>query len=163
MKQKILLIIGGVVLLASAVAVGRFTTPTKTVEKEKIVYQDKIITKIVYQKDTSHRKNKVTIKFVKILPDGTKTIETKTYDSSEIEILEKNNLDQTKDTKTVIDKEKLVEFQKGDWMFSFGVKSDLGFNPAYGVFINRRILGPFYLGAFGFTDQTFGASAGIIF
>jgi hypothetical protein len=160
MVKKVLI---ALLVLGVGVAIGKFATPSKVVEKEVIKYVDKIVEKKVYVKDTTKKNNKVTVRFVKILPDGTKTIETKTYDNSVIEITQNGTIDTNKETTLDKSTEKVVEYKKNDWMVSLGVKTDLGFVPAYGITVDRRIIGPFYLGAFAFTDQSFGLKVGISF
>lgn len=160
MVKQILILL---VVLGVGVAIGKFATPTKLIEKEVIKYVDKIVEKKVYVKDTSKKNNKVTIQFVKILPDGTKTIETKTYDQSVIEITQNEKTDTNKETNIDKTTEKVVEYRHDDWMISLGVKTDSTWTNNYGVIVNRRILGPFHLGAFVFTDRSFGANVGISF
>jgi hypothetical protein len=161
MFKKVLIIVG---ILGVGVAVGRYLTPTKIQEREKIVYQDKIVEKKVYVKDTNKKVDKVTVKLVTILPDGTKTIETKTFDKSEIEITQ-NGITTKDETKTV-DKstEKVVEYQKDNTIISVAGKNTTNsLDLTYGLMVHRQVLGPLYLGAFGFADKSFGASIGIGF
>ena len=165
MKTKTKVIIS-LVVVAGAVGLGRFTAPSKVVEKEKIVFQEKIVTKKVYIKDTSKKVNKVTIRLVTIKPDGTRTIETKIFDKSEIEITQKGESIKSDDIKQTTEKEKTTEYKHDDLLISFGAKVD-PFNAttglSYGLFLNKRLLGPFYMGIFGFTDRSVGASLGLSF
>lgn len=156
MVKKILLLIG---ILGVGAAIGRWTSPTKIEVKEHIVYQEKIVEKKVYVKDTQQKNNKVTIKLVTILPDGTKKIETKIFDRSEIEITSRS--DTNTETNTTIDssKETVTEYSKPEWFFS-GMATT---NSTYGLGINKQFLGPIFLGGFGFTDRTLGLSVGLSF
>ncbi len=160
-RYKVLL---GAAALATAATAGRYTVPTKVVETEKIVYQEKIVIKKVYVKDTSKKVNKVTIRLVTIKPDGTRTIETKIFDKSEIEIVTKGESTTTDDITKETDKTKVAESSHDNTIVSLGVKMDVtapaqGYS--YGLLLNKRLLGPITGGAFGFTDGTAGASLGL--
>jgi len=162
-KNKIIAV---VVLVAVSAAVGRFTAPSKVVEKEHVVYQDKIVEKKVYVKDKTTKKNTVTIKLTTIHPDGTKTVEVKTYDKDVIELAQ--NSSDAKDSSNSLDKttEKTVEYKKTDTILSLGVKTnltDLTSGLSYGLNVQKRMLGPIYMGGFGFTDGSAGATIGIGF
>lgn len=162
-KVKVILVI---ISLAGAAAFGRFTSPTKVVEKEHIVYQEKIVEKKVYVKDKDIKKNVVTIRLVTIKPDGTRTIETKTYDKSEIEIVQKGGSEKTDDVSKETDKTKTAEYKHDEFLISLGAKMDasnLSGAPTYGLLLNKRLLGPIYVGAFGFLDKSFGVTAGLSF
>jgi hypothetical protein len=165
MSTKVKVIIS-IVVIAASVAVGRFTLPAKIVEKEHIVYQDKIVEKIVYQKDETTKTRKVTIKFSKTLPDGTKTTETKIYYTNDIELNENQTIDKKEDITVDKTKEKTTTNSKNDWLISGAVEFN-GSDLSYGLMVNRRILGPFYFGGFGFTTKEYklsgGVSAGIAF
>lgn len=161
LRYKILI---GLAALLSAFAVGRFITPTRVEEKEKIVYKDKIVEKKVYVKAVNKKDNKVTVITVTVKPDGTKTTETKIVDKDQTLIDETGKTDIVKDTTSTKETSKVVENKHDDWLLSLAVKSN--FNklvPDYGATAQRRILGPFYLGVFAFTDSTFGGSIGISF
>lgn len=159
-------ILAGLVVALAIFAAGRFTSPSKVVEKEHIVYQDRIVEKKIFVKDTSKKNNIVTIRLVTIKPDGTRTIETKTYDKSEIEIVQKDKEQKQEEKDKTIDKEKTTTYAKNDTFISLGSKIDTrnltsGIN--YGLFLNKRVIGPLYMGVFGFTDASGGISLGLGF
>jgi len=163
MDTKYKVIIGSVVIL-SAFAVGRYTVPTKVVEKEKLVYKDRVVVKKIYEKDTTKKNDKITIKLVTIKPDGTKTIETKIVDKGEMIVSENGKVDVVKETEITKETEKTTESSHDQWLLSVVVKANIN-NPVpdYGLQVQRRILGPFHLGAFVYKSTDVGASVGISF
>jgi lipopolysaccharide export LptBFGC system permease protein LptF len=163
MNLKVKIIIT-VLVVAGAFAAGRYSLPAKIIEKEHVVYKEKIVEKKVLVKDQNTKKNIVTIRLVTIKPDGTRTIETKTYDKSEIEITQNSTTDIKNDITKVADKEKTTIFNKDSLLISALMKTNFtNPSPSYGIMINKRIFGPFYLGAFGYTDASLGMSLGISF
>ena len=152
-------------ILGAGIAIGRFSLPAKVVETEKTVYKDKIVEKIVYVKEKSEKRDLVTIRLVTIKPDGTKTIETKIYDKSQIEIVQKVQSEIVKETDKSTETSKTTEYSTKDWFVAGLARTNLGgiSKPDYGLSVNRRILGPFYLGAFGFTNKDLGAAVGVMF
>lgn len=165
MNKKVKVLVAGAALL-SAFAVGRYTTPTKVVEVEKIVYQEKIVEKKVYVKQKEVKKNVITVTLTTIRPDGTKTIEKRVFDKSEIDIVQHGTIEKEKESQKETEKSKVVTNTHDDWMISGLIKFDKGnleTGRAYGVMVNRRIVGPFHLGAFIFNDVTYGGSVGITF
>lgn len=131
MPSKKTLIIAGVLVAShlGAFAVGRFATPERVVEKEKIVYKDKVVEKIVevivertdekkvaelqeqirqlnLEKEHFHKNVKKTERIIK-LADGSIDI-TRTYDSTETRVVEKEKIvEVVKEVKVV--EEKVVE------------------------------------------------------
>lgn len=161
MIKNILLALG---LLIVGAAFGRWAAPSKVVEKEVVKYQDKIVEKIVYKKDTTEQKHKVTVSLVTIKPDGTKTIETKIFDDDNIQITQNKATDTTEVKTGEKDTEKTTTFAKDSYLVLVSQKINLeDKSSSLGVSFNKRFLGPIYLGAFGFTDKTVGASVGLSF
>lgn len=154
----------GLGLLILGAAFGRWAAPSKVVEKEVIKYQDKIVEKIVYQKDTTEHHHKVTIKLTKVLPDGTRTTETKIYDSDDINIVQNGSTDKI-DVKTgETTTEKTTEYTKDQYLLLASQKLNISDKTtSFGLGVNKRFLGPIYLGVFGFADRTIGASIGLSF
>lgn len=161
--KKILVVIALMLLSAAG---GRFLAPSKVEEKEVIKYVEKIVEKKIYVKDTKQAKRRVYIKLVTIKPDGTKTTETKIFDSDQIEITQKENSTTTVEKNVDSNKEKVVEYSKNDYYIFGSAKidvNDLSSTLAYGLSINRRLLGPTYIGVFGYTDSTAGFNLGLGF
>lgn len=151
-------------LLILGAAFGRWASPTKVVEKEVIKYQDKIVEKVVYKKDTNEHKHKVTVSLVTIKPDGTKTIETKVYDDDNIQITQDSTTNKI-DVKTgETTKEKTTDYARDNYSVLASRKFNIDDKSSdWGISFNKRFLGPIYLGAFAFTDKTIGASVGLSF
>lgn len=135
-----LYVLMGSLLLVIGYTIGYLTIPQKIVTKT--VIETKTVTV------TQHDIQTVVIE----KPDGTKTTTT---------------IDKSVDTsKSVTDesKTKVVENGRPQWK----VAIDLSPNNSqleyfYGARIERRILGPIFVGAFGNTDKTFGLSIGVEF
>jgi len=113
------------------------TTQTKTVEVQKSVIQDNI--KTIVQ----------TIK----LPNGEVDTTSTTID---------NTVHTETDTKT---SQQIQLAPQKNWFVGAGaIVTGVNFaNPSYGVYVNRRIMGPFYLGASATTKGEFGVSVGMEF
>lgn len=106
----------------------------QTVEVEKEVIKNNIVTVTKVVKDK----------------DGNETTETTVVDKST-----------TKNTDS-----KVVSIAASkDWMISASAQTDFkeGLKPVYGLQVQRRILGPFYLGATANTDRAIGVSVGFEF
>ena len=161
--KKVLIVSG---IFIGGAAIGRYSLPAKVVEKEKIVYQDRIVEKTVEVKDTKKKDNKVYTRTEKTTPDGTKTVETKITDNDVSETADNTKLNKAQDTTTTTDKEKTVTYNNQSTLISVGAKMDTANSTAgvtYGLFVSERVIGPLYMGVFGFTDRSFGISAGVTF
>jgi len=114
-------------------------TKTETVEKEKIVTNDNVVT-VVKEIDR---------------PDGTKEKTTETVDKSTI----------TNDTDTTTKTTKDVERKTLDWKVGALAKPDFSdhLKPTYGIQIERRVIGSIYVGGAMTTNREFFASVGILF
>lgn len=164
-KYKVLIVLG---IFIAGLAIGRFTLPAKVQVKiqEKIV--EKVVTKEVEKKNREDRKNKVVVIVETKLPDGTVRKETKIVDRGVVELDYSRNKDSQTETETEKTEEKTVTYAKNDWALSILGGAHIGsglsdLSPAYGGHVQRRILGPFYLGAFGLSTRTFGGSLGVSF
>lgn len=145
---------------------GRYSLPAEIVEKEKIVYQDRIVEKKVEIKDVKKKDHKIIVRFEKTMPDGTKTVETKIMDDSSTESSSTTTDNKTEDVTKVDEKEKTTIFQTNDTIVSLLASthfSDITLGPNLGLSIQRKFIGPIYIGAFGYKDKSFGLSLGIVF
>lgn len=130
----------GLLLIVIGYAVGYYTLPEKVITKT--VTETKTIT--VVQHDTK------TITVIK--PDGTKviTVVDKSVDTTKEDQKQSNT--------------KIVENGKPQWKVGVDLTPR---NPQlghfYGARVDRRILGPVFVGAFGNTDRTLGLSLGVEF
>lgn len=132
---------------------GRYLfVPTKIVEVEKIVYKDKIdIEEITNLHKTSH-----TVKTTK--PDGT------TIEEIEIDLSKDSKKDSSETSSTEKETSKTVEFSREKVLISAIAKASLtSFIPTYGASVQSRLLGPVWMGAFGFLDGTVGLSLSLSF
>lgn len=154
-----------VVLMACAAAGGRYATPTKVQEKEVIKYVDKIVEKKVYVKAKTESKHRVYVRLTTVKPDGTKTTETKIFNSDTIEITQKTNIAKTDEKVVDTSKQKGIEYKSTDYYIFVSAKTDLAnmLGLTYGLSFNRKLIGPFYVGAFGYTDKTAGFNLGLGF
>lgn len=153
-----------IVVLLSGIAIGRFTLPAKIVEKEKIVYQDRIVEKQVIISEVKKKSNKQYVKIEHIAKDGSRTTETRIIDLSTQNTASKASSEKLQDTHITQDKEKVTINNTGSTLVTLGVKA----NPSiigmdYGILIHKKLLGPFWFGAFGYTDKSFGADIGLMF
>lgn len=143
MNYKTVVLIS-IVLALGGYAVGRYLQPPEVVTKEV----EKIKEVEVVKRDV-----KTIIKEV-VRPDGSKETVT-TIDESTRE-----NTRRQADTS----KETTITPAKPRWKAGANVKASLtNVLPVYGVQIERRILGPFYVGVQGWADSTVAVSVSMEF
>lgn len=147
-KTAILLTLGA----ATAFALGRYTVPTKIKVETKIVEVEKKRT--TTDKDTS----KKTLTKTTRKPDGTETTVTKVVEDS------KTKRETNKDTTTTAHQTTTKETSGGRTSVLALMALDLKTpTSAYGASINRMLVGPVTVGAFGFTNGTVGLGLGLTF
>lgn len=166
LAKKVLLALA---LVAGGAAIGRYTLPTKVVTRveEKVVEKEVVRTKDTSTKDT--QKNRELVVTETILPDGTRKIE-KHYINRDVVKEDTTRINNTTtDRSTEKKSETITTNEKNNWnvsaLVSMSHRDDdlLKGSPSYGLAVQRRILGPFSIGAFGLTNQTYGASVGVSF
>lgn len=152
--------------LAIGAAVGRYTVPTKVVTKieEKIVEKEVIKTKENTVRETN--KNRELVVTETVLPDGTRKIEKHYINRDEIrDTAERTNLTTTS-RDTELHSSTVTTSENANWNISAlatpsHTKDDiLSGSLSYGLHVQRRVLGPFSVGAFGLTNKTYGVSIG---
>jgi hypothetical protein len=126
--------------------VGYFSLP------QKVVTQVEVKEKIVTVTEKVKADNVVTVYREIQRPDGTKEIRSRTFDKSVSTEAE------TKDDSKSVSETKTVERKQPDWKVA-GLATTTG----YGASIERRILGPIFLGAFGLSSGMAGISVGLLF
>lgn len=149
-KYKVIIV---VVSLATAFAVGRFTTPVKVKTETKIVEVD---SSKKTSKDDEHKKTTITETDNK---DGSKTITTVVTDDRSTNTSEVDNTNKSSDT--------LKEVTRGSSQVTISILGGTNVtNPAaldYGLSATKPILGPITVGLFGFRSGLVGGSVGLTF
>ena len=145
---------------------GRFTAPSKVIEIEKIrtIEIEKIveIEKEVIKEVTVENKNINTTTTITEYPDGRKETVITVVDLTTIGIekdTEKDTeRDMEKDTTSSIDKTKITIYKKTQWKLTGLAGFELGnwTTPVYGALIEKRILGPIYVGGWALSNKTIG-------
>jgi hypothetical protein len=164
-------IIAVIVILILAFLGGRYTTPTKVVETERIVYQEKIVEKIVEKKVEVAAKTKVVYRTTTITKEGeTKIVEVeKTEKKTEKKTDSETNKDKEivkEDTRT-----KLTEYARPQWKvgalvgydFSPVKPLDFAHGLTLGAHVERRLAGPIWVGVWAFHTGAVGASLSVEF
>ncbi len=134
---KTSLLIGALVL---SFAVGRFLTPTKIKTEVKTVEVEKVVTIVEKRIITIHEK-----------PDGTKDT-TEVVDSvtnSHTDTLAKDSLREEIKNKSTLNVSVLSAMQLPNTAI------------IYGASVQKSLIGPVTIGAFGFTNKTIGLSLGL--
>jgi hypothetical protein len=159
-------------ILALGYGLGRFTTPSKLIEKDHIVTSEHD-TDLSWHAYVGHTESKSETKtnwqtVTKWLPGGTvvQTVVAATDHTENTKTDTTDNSGQLKErvVEKIVDHEKIVEAKKPDWLVGAKVGLQLdSWKPVYGGEVNRRILGPVFAGAWAQTGSlsTSGAAAGI--
>jgi hypothetical protein len=141
-KKQILI---GLVLLASGAALGYGLVPSKVEIREKIV--------TVKSSDTERTQDKEVVRVKEKRPDGTEVVRT--------ELRTKTRENEKTRESTEKESEKIVT--RGSGLSVYGlVRGPVG-DLQYGAMFTKKLLGPISVGAFGFTDKTFGLAVGLEF
>lgn len=150
MIQKALIVL---LLMGIAGACGFYFAPGKVETKTVEVLKE--IEKVVYR-ENRHVNTKI-IETIK--PDGTIVKETYIVDETVVFV------DKEKEVERIKEAMKIVETQKPQWKVSASTNI-LGKDKPLDVYqlsVDRRILGPIFVGIYGRTDKEFGAGVGIEF
>lgn len=153
--------------LAGGTLIGRYTTPTKTVEK--LVTIEKTVEVQSKQHEESHREDQIALtnevvkwKIKEVFRGGTvvRTAEGETGRSSEQETRKADSKREVEikyvDREKLVEKIKVVEASKAQWAVSAGAGFSTGLAPVYRGQVERRIIGPFWLGAWADTSKSAG-------
>jgi hypothetical protein len=153
-------------------------TKTEVQYQDKIQYQDRIVTKTVYVKVAEKKTHKE--EHIITHPDGSKEVvkttdtdtTTKTSNNTNTTNDQKNNTTVTDNTKADSETKTVVDVPKADWHVSVLAGSDLNtfhvtplapyVSPILiGVSVERRVIGPFYMGTWAISNRTGGISLGV--
>lgn len=138
-----------VVSIASAFAIGRYSVQSPAVKKTTETSTDK-------SKDQERDTHKQTTTIVEDGPSCKKTTTTVTEDTST-----KKHVDDRSDVKTDVT---ITPSKRDTLNVSALVGLDIRQKSAtYGVSVNKEIIGPITMGAFGLTNGTIGVSIGLNF
>ena len=163
------IVISVLVLLGVGAAVGRYATPDKVVTKVVTKTETQIVYKEVENKNVENHKNTVTTITHTTAPDGSKTDVTVITNKDDIKVVDNKTINSDTKTQTETTSTKTVTNEKRQWivqaLFSPSHPSNniLGGTMSYGASVEKQIIGPFYGGAFGLTNQTYGLSLGVTF
>lgn len=156
-RNKILIVGGAFVL---GLACGFYAHPSKIEERshEEDKKQE--------QKQTDQKVNKDKVTTITETTDasGKKTKVTVITDKSKINTDTHNKLNEQKD----IDKEKITTYDtsslKASLLISKSFETGHYTDPlVYGIGIDKKVLGPIWMGAFGYTNRNLGVSFGLMF
>lgn len=139
--QKILAL---TLLAGLAFGLGRYMTPN-SIEYREVEVVKEVIKEVVKE---NIKKNTQTKTVETWHPDGTHTIETYVLNQDTI-VIEKELVAEKEIRKEI---EKIIESQKPNWILgvTYGNRQD------YGATVDRRILGPVFLGAYAKSDRDIG-------
>lgn len=162
-KGQVYAVLGALIV---GLAVGRFAAPTKVVTKTEVKDVEKKVEKKTTDSQKNKKNNKIVIVVETVMPDGTRRKETKIVDRGSITIdnssTEERESDRTTETKT----EKIVE-RSHDGLLIYGLAAaqltDWAGGLEFGGGVQKRLLGPFWLGAYGTNKATVGVTVGVSF
>lgn len=159
------LIIAGIVVFSAGAAVGLYSKPAKIVTKTETQTVTQVITKTVEVDKTDYHKNKVLVETTITKPDGTVIRKREFVDKSEIVTNDQTNTDSNSNssTKTSTETSKTYASDKVSVRALVARNMDHISEELYGVGVDKKLIGPFTVGAFGLTDKTLGLSLGMNF
>lgn len=151
LKYKLLIVLA---LCGFSYGLGRYLTPDKIITKEVTI--EKEVIKEVVKENTNIKKNTQTKIVETTFPDGKYVKETYILDQDTV-VIEKDKVVSV-DKEVTKQVEKIIENSKPQ----YGVAAGAGYNldqlkVVYNVQVERRILGPLFLGAYGTTNREVGA------
>jgi hypothetical protein len=159
-------------ILALGYGLGRFTTPSKLVERDHIVTSEHD-TDLTWHAYVGHTESKSETKtnwqtITKWLPGGT-VVQTVVAaqdhtEATKTDVAENDGKLKERVVEKIVDHEKIVEAKKPDWLIGAKVGSQLdGWKPVYGGEVLRRIIGPVFVGAWAQAEglSRTGAAAGL--
>lgn len=157
-----------VVYTIICIAIGRYSAATlEKTTKETTKTEVKTETKDE-KKDVKTKKDKKLkkVKIEKTNPDGSKeTTITTTIDTSDKSVTKKDDkTTKTDDNKETSKETKVVERNSSKLNLGFLVGDDIlnpTIGPSYGGYVNKEVLGPITIGAFGLSSGTCGLSLGL--
>lgn len=173
MNNYLKTLIAVILIMAAGYGIGRFTAPEKIIEKEKkieVEVEKEVVKEVEVIKEVIVENKNVNTKTTIIeYPDGRKETITEIIDKTTIETGtdSEKNIDSERDSvvSSESSKEKITINKKPQWkvLGLAGIKAvDFG-KPIYGGALERRVFGPFYIGAWGLSDGTAGIGAGFEF
>lgn len=153
--------LGILALALIAFACGRFSAGKPQIkEVEKIVYQDRVVEKVVTVKAEAATKTMVVYRERTTKPDGTKVEREEERAVTDTQETTHVNDDKTVTVSAVDDKTLTVTAVRPNWHVSLIAGASLELKPfsavpTFGVAAEHRFLGPFFLGAqFQYTPAT---------
>jgi len=166
LKTSIIVIIIAVII---GYGFGYFTTPEKVVTKIETVEVVKEVIKEIKIKDEKKKESvkRKTKTIIKEYPDGQKiteiyevTEDTIFIETQEIVDLRKQIEDLKKQNET-----KIIISQKSQWKFQGLVGTEIRrpTEPIYGLGVERRIIGPIFIGIYGKSNTEAGVSVSLEF
>ena len=161
-----------VAILLVGYAFGRFTTPSKVIERDHIVETSRD-TELTWHAYVGHTESKSETKVAwktetKWLPGGA-VVQTVVANSDHTEsassnVAENDGKLQERIVEKIVDHERIIESKKPDWLVGAKVGLGLdGWKPIYGGEVSRRIVGPVFVAAWAQAGglSTAGAAAGL--
>jgi hypothetical protein len=145
---------------------GRFVAPTRvqTRDVERVVYRDRTVSVAVAAKTETRAETRHTVRTRVTRPDGTREERTETTRGVDVERTEKTASAQTVERERLVyrDRSVTVERSRPDWRVGALVGVDpfhqLSGSLLYGGHVERRVLGPVWLGAWGLSSRAVGLS-----
>jgi hypothetical protein len=148
---------GVLVLFAAAFAAGRYTAAEPDVhEVERVVYRDQVVTKtrVVTVAAKAETKRVVVYRDRVVKPDGTRI--EREVERSDTETRETTRTEGTTNTERTTEgdrtSDRTVTAARPNWRVGAlvgGQLDPLGLRPVYGAHAERRLAGPFHVGAWG--------------
>jgi hypothetical protein len=160
--NKRTVVIVSLLLVSLGAGIGKYASPEKVVTKTETITVEKEVIKYKESGSENTKVDKVTVIVEDISKDGTIHRETVQVDKTQIDKFISKELDKKKETDTTV----VTETEKTNqalWHISALASVKQGEIPSYGALVEKRVLGPISVGAFGLTNKTAGITIGYSF
>jgi len=146
------------------VAIGRFTLPKKVITKTETQVVTKEVVKWKVKKDTQVNKDKEVIIVETKYPDGTIKTEKRIIDKGKITIQLDKNGQTTTNTNITSNTTSTKEYNTNNLLISGMVSPDIRNSTLrYGLLVQKRFIGPLFIGGFGVLNSGVGVTIGVSF
>jgi hypothetical protein len=146
------------------VSIGRFTSPKKVITKTETQVVTKEVVKWKVKKDTQVNKDKEVVIVETKYPDGTIKTEKRIIDKGKITVQLDKHGQATTNTNIISNTTSVKEYNTNNLLISGMISPDIRSSTLrYGLLVQKRLIGPIFIGGFGVLNSGVGVTIGLSF